>query len=408
MNGTATETRTQLVSYVLLGVLVIALAASFFNAWSWSARVWFPAQSQDNTTYSPGPLIPVLVLLMLGSRLSRLAGSPEIARRDWFHKAFQKVLLPPMATVIGLWHKVRGTSTSPERQRAEAYKHRALGVWIVWGILAAVFALVSTYYWPVRAVRPLWPPLLFLHVFILCAAVFYVAWRTWCADVGASPGVRTNHAGGVALLVFFLLLHFAAVRGGEFPQISMVSFLGCLMGLLWYFYGWRVARLFIFPLAFMVFTLPMEWIEDRFGLPAQVFATKHSVGIMNFLGLNVQMIGKTSFLVIKDGARINFDVAAPCSGLKSLVALTAISATYAYLTQKTTAKMIIIMACGPFIAILTNLVRLVTVGVVAQLWGRGPAMQVHDRALPIYILGILLLLVIDKAVNSKWLKIEDF
>ena len=242
------------------------------------------------------------------------------------------------------------------------------------------------------------------------AAVFYAAWRaSWVVgEANPAPARWTSYGGGLALLAFFLLLHFAAVRGGEFPQISMVSFLGSLVALFWYFYGWRVARLFIFPLAFMIFTLPMEWIEDRFGLPAQMFATKHSVSIMGFLGIEVEMIGQTSFKVIKAGMPIDFNVAAPCSGLKSLVALTAISATYGYLTQKTVPKMIIIMACGPFIAILTNLVRLVAVGVVAQFWGQKWAMEVHDRALPIYILGILLLMAIDKVINSKWLRIEDF
>jgi exosortase len=410
MNGTTIDTRRPLVGYLLLGVLLVALTASFFNAWFWSARVWFPSGSLGNTTYSPGPLIPVLVLLMLSSRLGKLPGSPEIAKRDWFNKAFEALVLPPLTAVVRLWHQVRGISMSPERRRAEAYKHRAKAVWIIWGILAAAFALVSAYCKQVPVLRPLRLPLLFLHVVIFCAAVSYVAWRASCveAGVGRAPAGWSTHAAGLVLLIFFLLVHFAAVRGGEFPQVSMVSFLGCLVALSWYFYGWRVARLLVFPLAFMIFTLPMEWIEDRFGLPAQIFATKHSVGVMSFLGLKVQMVGSTSFLIIKDGASLNFDVAAPCSGLKSLVALTAISATYAYLTQKTTPKMLIIMACGPLIAVLTNLVRLVTVGVVAQFWGRNLAMEVHDRALPIYILGILLLLAIDKAINSKWLKIENF
>jgi exosortase len=410
VNGTTTDTRTPLVSYLLLGVLIVALTVSFWNAWFWSARVWFPVAPRGNTTYSPGPLIPVLVLLMLSSRLAKLPGSPEIAKRDLFHKAFEALVLPAMTAVVRLWHQVRSISMSPERRRAEAYTHRAIAVWIIWGILAVAFALASAYFRQVPALGLVRLPLLFLHVVIFSAAVFYVAWRASCveAGAGAAPAGWTSYAGGLALLVFFLLLHFAAVRGGEFPQISMVSFLGCLVAFFWYFYGWRVARLFVFPLAFMIFTLPMEWIEDRFGLPAQMFATKHSVGIMTFLGLKVQMIGKTSFLIIKDGMQMDFDVAAPCSGLKSLVALTAISATYGYLTQKNTTKMIVIMACGPFIAILANLVRLVAVGVVAQFWGREWAMEVHDRALPIYILAILLLLVIDKAINSKWLKIEDF
>jgi exosortase len=191
-------------------------------------------------------------------------------------------------------------------------------------------------------------------------------------------------------------------------RLSIVAFLGCVIALVWYFYGWRAARVVIFPLAFMIFTLPMEWVEDKFGLPAQIFATKHSVAIMRFLGIHIQMMARTGIKILGRAGPVDFSVAAPCSGLKSLVALTAISATYGYVTQKSFGKMVAIMACGPIIAVISNIIRLVAVGVTAQYWGRGPAMAVHDHALPIYILGILLLMAVDKLINSKWLKIEDF
>ena len=129
---------------------------------------------------------------------------------------------------------------------------------------------------------------------------------------------------------------------------------------------------------------------------------------MRFLGVNVEIIGLTSFKILKGATPIDFSIAAPCSGLKSLVALTAISATYGYVTQKTTFKMLIIMACGPALAIITNIIRLVAVGVTAHFIDRGAAMWVHDHALPIYILAILFLMLIDKLINSKWLRIEDF
>ncbi len=418
MNGVTPSRQPQLLlSYLLLGVLLTALAVSFYRAWDWSSESWFRIglAGGTNAGYSPGPLIPVLVLFMIGTRLRRLPPTPEIAKQDWFNAAFEAILWPAMTGVIRVWHRIRNISMSPEAQKAKAYEYRTYGVWVVWGILAAALALslhLASYSkyarWHFMA-KPVAPALLFLHVVIFSAAIFYVAWRIFHADEKARAlSVRwTSQAAGIALLLFFLLFHFAAIRG-DMLRLSIVSFLGCLVGLIWLFYGWRVARIFLFPLAFMIFTLPMEWIEDRLGLPAQIFATKSSVNIMDFLGVKVAMIGKTSFEILRESKSVDFSVAAPCSGLKSLVALTAISATYAYMTQKTMPKMVAIMLCGPFIAVLTNIVRLVAVGVTAQFWGRGPAMAVHDRALPIYILGILLLMAIDKLVNSKWLRIEDF
>jgi len=411
MNGATMEKREQAWSYLLLGALLAVLAVSFRSAWEWSSESWFRIglTGGSNASYSPGPLIPVMVLLMLGTRLKRLPVRPEVAKRDWFYAAYQTFLLPAITAVSKAWHRFRNISADPQEQQAWAHKHRATSVWVVWGVLAVALALSLSGARSTPILKPIGLSLLFVHVMVFSAAVLYVAWRIFQCDEKAQVSARgwLMQAQGLVLVLLCLMLHFAAVRG-QMDRLSIISFLGCLVGIIWYFYSWRVARIFLFPLAFMIFTLPMEWIEDRFGLPAQIFATKHSVNIMSFLGVQVQMIGLTSFKILKGATPIDFSVAAPCSGLKSLVALTAISATYAYVTQKTHPKMLVIMAFGPAIAIVTNMVRLVAVGVVAQFWGRGSAMAVHDNALPIYILGILLLLGIDKLINSKWLKIEDF
>lgn len=406
-------------SYALLGAIVVALTASFFPAWQWSSESWFRigfGGGGTNEGYSPGPLIPLMVLLMLSTHLRRLRPTPELGDRDMFHAAFVRVLVPIATGVLKLADAVTGKTRSRDELEALAYTHRAIAVWVAWGVLGGAMSGVlyvdyhtgyAAYH---RVTSVVGPILLFVNITVFCAAVLYVAWRTYYADKRA-PAAAASSVGQIAgygLLVFFLVFQFAAVRG-DTHRLSVVAFLGCLVSLVWYFYGWRVARIFVFPLAFMVFTLPMEWIEDKFGLPAQMLATKASVGIMEFIGVKVQMTNLTAFKILRQAGDVDFAVAAPCSGLKSLVALTAIAATYAYLTQRQLWK-IVVMTCifGPIIAIIANIVRLVAVGIIAQFYGRPSAMWVHDHALPIYILAILLLMGVDKLLNAKWLKIENF
>ena len=412
MDHTATTDRQSLRwSYLLLGILLVLLTWSFFSAWAWSSESWFRIgiAGGGNSAYSPGALIPLLVLLMIGAQLRRLPPTPGVAKHDWFNAAFEAWLWPVMTAMVRRWHHVRGIEMTEAERRQTAYKYRAVGVWALWGVLAGAMALVLTAAWKQPAFRPPGLFLLFVNVLVFSAAVLYVGWRRFNTDPQAQAAARrwTSQAAGLAILVLCLVLHFAAVRS-DFNRISIMAFLGCLLGMLWYFYGWRVARCFIFPLAFMIFTLPMEWIEDRFGITAQMFATRHSVSIMGFLGIHVEKVAETSFNILKANEVIRFNIAAPCSGLKSLVALSAISATYGYLTQKTMPKMLLVMACGPALAVVANVIRLVGVGVVAQFSGRGWAMFFHDHALPIYILAILLLMGLDKLINSKWLRIEDF
>lgn len=412
---TTQDHRIDQTSYLLLGLLLVLLTVSFFQAWYWCSESWVRFGLEGNAGYSPGPLIPVLVFLMLSARLRRFPPTPQIAHQDVFHKAYMRLLHPIVVRVVGLWNQLRGVKSEGEELEKAAYGKRSLGVWAAWIALAAL-TTASLYYgrhagygMTYEILRPIGFVLLFVNIVIFGAAFTYVAWRRLHTDDKALTASRSpvNVAVGAFLLTLSLLIHFSAIRGAM-PQLSIIAFMASLGSLIWLFYGWRVARFFIFPLAFMVLALPMDWVEAKFGLPAQVFATKHSVAIMEFIGLKIQMVGKTTFNVIKGGEPIEFNIAAPCSGLKSFVALTAISATYGYVTQKTTAKILIIMACGPILAIITNIIRLVVVGATAQTINRAWAMWVHDHALPIYILAILFLMLIDKLVNAKWLRIEDF
>jgi exosortase len=386
---------------------------SFYAPWYRCSVSWFGGG--DNSRYSPGPLVPILVLLMLSARLRRLGPARNADGEDAFHAGYMKVVHPVAVRAVTLWHRVLGTIRDDEEVRKTAYDRRGIVVWAGWLLVAVVTAVALKYgryaaYGDPRFYLK-YPGfvLFFIEITLFGAAVTYVAWRIYRADETAQAAARSpvHVIAGAVVVAVALVAHFGAIRGLMW-QLSIIAFMGCLVGLLWLFYGWRVVRALIFPLAFMVLTLPMDWVEAQIGLPAQIFATKYSVAIMQFLGLKVEMIGRTAFDIIKAGQHVDFKVDAPCSGLKSLVALTAISATYGYMTQKTTLKVIVVMACGPFLAIITNIIRLVAVGLTAQFFGRAQAMWVHDHALPIYILAILFLMVIDKLLNSKWLRIEDF
>lgn len=413
MDSAVQNKRPDLISYVLLGVLLLMLTASFYIEWYRCSESWFGGG--DNARYSPGPLVPILVLLMLSARLRQLKPTPELGNEDLFHAGYMKVVHPVVVRAAALWHGIRGVTADNEKVRKVAYDRRGIVVWAVWLLVAVVTAVslrygrYTVYGDPLYLLKYPGYALFFIEIALFGAAVTYVGWRLYRADEKAQAAARSSVQviTGAIVLAVSLVAHFGAVRGLMW-QLSIIAFMGCLVGFLWLFYSWRVVRVLIFPLAFMALTLPMDWVEAQIGLPAQIFATKYSVAIMQFIGLKVEMIGRTAFDVIRAGQHVDFKIDAPCSGLKSLVALTAISATYGYLTQKTTLKVVIVMACGPFLAIITNIIRLVAVGVTAHFFNRSSAMWVHDHALPIYILAVLFLMLIDKLLNSKWLKIEDF
>ena len=79
------------------------------------------------------------------------------------------------------------------------------------------------------------------------------------------------------------------------------------------------------------------------------------------------------------GGGFNFDVADPCSGLRSVLAMAALSALYGHLTQKTLLKKWLLFLGAIPVAVAGNVARIVTIALVAVAADVDRAMRVyHD------------------------------
>ena len=74
-----------------------------------------------------------------------------------------------------------------------------------------------------------------------------------------------------------------------------------------------------------------------------------------------------------------FNVADPCSGLRSLVVMVALAAPYAYFTQQSLVKKWVLFGMSVPLAVIGNSLRIVTVAIVAEIWGSEFALKIwHD------------------------------
>ena len=94
------------------------------------------------------------------------------------------------------------------------------------------------------------------------------------------------------------------------------------------------------------------------------------------------------------GGGFNFDVANPCSGIRSLLALTALTAAYAWFSQdKQWKKWTLFLAAVP-LAIAGNVFRILTIAIVAHFLGQEAAMGLyHDYSGFIVFSAAVLLMV---------------
>ena len=146
-------------------------------------------------------------------------------------------------------------------------------------------------------------------------------------------------------------------------RLEQVGFIGLCMTLPWAFFGRRVAKRFVFPALFLLFTVPMTSYLDAVTIHLRLFASGTAFMLLRGFGINVVQQGT---MIISEGAHpFAVDVAEPCSGLRSIVALMALTAAYAWYTQPTWRRRAALFACSVPLAILGNIVRILSICLVA-------------------------------------------
>jgi exosortase len=223
-------------------------------------------------------------------------------------------------------------------------------------------------------------------------------------EIAAAP--RRVDWRGAGVVALGLALHWMGVLAQQ-PRISVVAFILLLWGLPLLMYGWGLARWLIFPCSYLVLAIPLNFI-DSMTAPLRLLATAASAGILNGFGLEVQRVG--SGLYSGSGNPFAFNVAAECSGLRSLLAMTALMGFYAWYSQKTLVKKWILFVCSVPVAVIANICRVILVVVAAALFGQEAAMDLwHDYSgYPIFLISIMLMLLLDRLLNLDYITAWSF
>lgn len=224
------------------------------------------------------------------------------------------------------------------------------------------------------------------HGWLIPLVSLYALWRMRDAIAGARKRVCLP---GLAVIVLSLLLHWVGVRA-QLTRLSLLSLIGLLWGIPFYFYGRQVAGLLVFPCSYLVFCVPMSFLNNV-TVPLRLIASAISAGVLN--GLGVSVIRRGTMIRSLESGGFNLDVADPCSGLRSLLAMTALTAAYAWVSQKgLVRKWALFMAAVP-IAMAGNIVRIITIALVAKWFGQERAMAVYHTfsGFLVFVVAILLM-----------------
>ncbi|HMJ91421.1 MAG TPA: exosortase/archaeosortase family protein [Candidatus Acidoferrum sp.] len=169
-------------------------------------------------------------------------------------------------------------------------------------------------------------------------------------------------AGVLFVAIVVHLLGFMAQQA----RISIVGFfvgIWALVGMVW---GPVIMRRTFFPFLLFVFCVPLAAATDTLTFPLRKFATAVTVKICNLLSIGVQQQGTN---IIDPGGRYQYDVAAACSGIRSLTAICALTAAYAFVFFTKSWKRAIVLLLAVPLAVISNVLRLLTIVLASEIAG---------------------------------------
>ncbi|MBC7236050.1 MAG: exosortase/archaeosortase family protein [Chloroflexi bacterium] len=177
------------------------------------------------------------------------------------------------------------------------------------------------------------------------------AWCAWRLSREHREKPQDALGEGLAALGVSLGVHLFAL-GRQRHLLSSLALVLSLAGLVMTIGGISGLKRHSFPLAFLLFMIPLPWMDSW----APVLAR----GVAHWAAVLARPLGIQATV---EGARIGLaggamTVGAPCSGLNSLVALMALAALYAFLVRGPLWKRALLLLFSPFIALAVNLTRI--------------------------------------------------
>ncbi len=241
----------------------------------------------------------------------------------------------------------------------------------------------------------------YTHGFLIPFVSAYFIWkdRAYLSKLPIAPS-----ASGVVWIAFAALLLLLGDFLG-FRVFAHLSLIPMLAGMIAVLLGAQWVRRMWFPLVFLIFMIPIPpSLTQNIALKLKLLAAQSAVALAN--AVTLPMVQEGSWIHFGDDRLLVGDV---CGGLRSLIALLALGAVFAYISKvRTWAKVFIMAMAGP-IAVAANIVRIFFLCVVAYFWGSEVAGgKVHDYSgILIFAVAILLFTALDAPLRRFAAEKED-
>lgn len=198
----------------------------------------------------------------------------------------------------------------------------------------------------------------------------------------------------VALLTALVLPAYAIARIGSIVELEGYLMYAGLLIMLYSVAGLAVMRRIWFPLFYLTFVFPPpDTIVALITQPMKIYVSLAAVRLLDLAGYPIGGEGVHIYI-----GQYQLLVAAACSGLNSLISLTALSLLYIYIRHQAEAGYALLLAMLTFpVAVLANLVRVLILILLTYHFGEAAGQGfLHEFAgLTMFVAALLLIMAAD-------------
>ena len=168
------------------------------------------------------------------------------------------------------------------------------------------------------------------------------------------------------------------------PRICVAGLFTGIYGLMGLAWGKHWLRASFFPFFLLGFMVPLGSLTEPITFPLRLMVSKLVAFVCHtVLGMDVLREGTRLFngaSLADPSKHFEYDVAAACSGIRSLMAITAIAIIYAFMVFRSWLCRGVLLASALPLAVLGNSFRLLVIVLAAESWGNEAGLKAHDSA----------------------------
>jgi exosortase len=228
-------------------------------------------------------------------------------------------------------------------------------------------------------------------------------WLLWRLMASARPLFRCPPAWRPAALLAVTLPIYFVARVSQIVEVEGFAMYGLLVIALYSVIGGRAMQRLWFPLVYLMFTFPPpETLVAFITLPMKTAISQAAVELLSLLGYPIGGAGVTIMI-----GQYELLVAAACSGLNSVISLSAIVMFYVYIRHQAEPMYALLLTLIVLpVALIANFFRVLTLILITYYLGDAPAQGfLHDFAgLLTFVVALGTAVLLDFVAIGIWRK----